>query len=131
MLTQIQRPGVLVNPVFARRLIADIEERDGMLQEIAAERDRYRDADSAIQQLALQAERWKKPMPVLGEPNAAGIWVLKLVEEIGEVAAALLGQAIAKDGRGDPQEELDQVIAVALAMRATLQGVALGEATRP
>ena len=28
MLTQIQRPGVLVNPVFARRLIADIEERE-------------------------------------------------------------------------------------------------------
>lgn len=74
-------------------------------------------ADAALHEVAQQVRRWKIPMP---EDNP-GVWVLKIVEEVGEFSAALLGQELGKTGRGDVLEELNQVIAVALTIRAALK----------
>ncbi len=73
-----------------------------------------------IEQVALQTERWRKPMPDISEPGAAVIWALKASEEMGELSAALLGRAIGKEGRGDPLEECYQLMAVLLRVSSAL-----------
>lgn len=97
-----------------------IEAAQQRIAELEEEVERLADADGALRELHAQAERWKIPMPVRGDPRAPAVWVLKLVEEVGEVASALLGEAIGKEGRGDVRQELNQVIASALAARAAL-----------
>jgi NTP pyrophosphatase (non-canonical NTP hydrolase) len=84
---------------------------------LQAEVERLKVADAALHEVARQSERWKIAMP----RNEPAIWVLKIVEEVGELSAALLGQEIGKEGRGDVLEELNQVIAVALAIRAAIE----------
>ena len=97
-------------------------ELEQCIAKLEGENARLADADGALRELHAQAERWEIPMPVRGDPRAPAVWILKLIEEVGEVAAALLGAAIGKEGRGDVRQELDQVIASALAARAALTG---------
>jgi len=59
-------------------------------------------------------------MPALPDETAVYVWMLKAQEELGELAMALLGQLIGKDGRGDPMEECDQLLAVLLRVRMAL-----------
>jgi hypothetical protein len=64
--------------------------------------------------------RWRYPMPTLPDAEAVYVWCLKAQEELGELAAALLGQLIGKEGRGEALVECDQLIAVLLRIREQL-----------
>jgi hypothetical protein len=78
-----------------------------------------------IEEAERQDKRWLKPMPEFPSEQAVFVWALKAQEELGELSAALLGQVISKDGRGDPLTECYQTIAVlmrvAIALRAEAQ----------
>ncbi len=107
-----------------RRLIADLDRALAMVKELA-------EAHGILEQFKRQQERWKKPMPGLDGENAVFIWCLKAQEELGELSAALLGRLIGKEGRGDPLEEVDQLIAVLLRVRTALPESASGEKGTP
>lgn len=77
-----------------------------------------------LEQAARQDVRWwRHAMPTLPDAEAVYAWAMKAQEELGELSAALLGQLIGKEGRGQPLEECDQLIAVLLRVRQSLSTV--------